>query len=160
MTPTIRITSIIISLSDKSLRRPHQIFSEKSWPGQFSRSEMTGAWHRVLHVTRGSRDGARDPAPKSRARDSLSISSGQAGLDWVGPEWDEMTIRETARTITDSRDPSPEEAGAKWSKETSSWNLIFQWHSSDVENVNFSVKLFRDALFDWIYKILVAKIAR
>ena len=129
MTPTIRVTSIIISCRAlvTNSHRPSRNFSQKSWPGHFSRSGVTGAWHRVLHVTAWrERDGARSPAPKSRARVSRNArSSGWFGHGhWgrvSGPtqrwddHWGERETGETARTIRrqDSRDPCLGGAGAQ-----------------------------------------------
>ena len=79
----------------------------------------------------------------------------------------ERETGETARTIRrqDSRDPCLGGAGAE-----SDTNRERDWERkldfpvtllSDLENVNsVFVKSFQDALLNWIYKILVAKIVR
>ena len=125
--------------------RPSRNFSQKSWPGQFSRSGVTGALHRVLHVTAWrERDGARSPAPKSRARVSRNArSSGWFGHGhWgrvSGPtqrwddHWGERRGRQQGRsgdkTVAIRVLEEQELRVIQREKETRSENLIFhQWH--------------------------------
>ena len=127
--------------------RPSRNFSQKSWPGQFSRSGVTGAWHRVLHVTAWrERDGARTSTRRPKAGPGslamLAMLAAQAGLDtdtgagWVGPHRDEMTIGERDggdskddQETRQSRSVSWRSRSSEWYKETRSENLIFhQWH--------------------------------
>ena len=157
MTPTIRITSIIISCS----------LSDKFSPS--SASEFLGEilTRTVLpirddgrvtpSVTCYTRLSWRSPGPGAQ-KPGPRLAQHQPGLAGLDTEWAQSEMRWPLERQQGRSQTVAIPASKK--QEPSDPNLIFQWHSSDVENVKFFVRLFRDALFDWIYKILVAKIVR
>ena len=179
MTPTIRMTSIIISCSLGDKFSPSsateflgEVLTRTVFPIRGD-GRVTPSVTRYMRLSwRARAPGAQKPGPERELSISMSSAPDRRGWfghgHWASGEWaqcDEMTIRqETARTsrsqTLQSRSQSQRNRsqviGSRDIKLKLDFPVTFGWF----RKCELYWKKFQDALFNWIYKILVAQIAR